>query len=408
MPGSTVVLGLQWGDEGKGKIVDYLAEQFDVVVRFQGGHNAGHTIVIDGTTVPLHLLPSGILRKNVQCFIGNGVVIHPEALKSEYERVSQFVNTKGRLHISAKCSLVLPYHQQLDQLREQHSTKKIGTTGKGIGPAYEDKIARRAIRGLDLIDRQNYSSLLAEKVDYYNFQISRYSSEKLDIVELQDYLDRAATFIIPFLCNVGSQLNSLIDSGSKVLFEGAQGNLLDIDHGTYPFVTSSNTGISATVSGTGVPFHKLGTIMGLVKAYATRVGEGPFPTQLDDEVGAYLSDVGREVGTTTGRLRRCGWLDLAVLKPVIVMNSIHQLALTKFDVLDQLAEIKVCIGYDSQGQPDYKVFKGWQQSTTAIREFGQLPNLAQQYIAFIEQYTGVAISIISLGPQRDQTIDRTL
>ena len=403
MYNSKAVLGLQWGDEGKGKIVDYLCEDIDIVVRFQGGHNAGHTIVINGITTPLHLLPSGILRPKVRCYIGRGVVLAPDALQAEIARVQQHIDLSGRLKISKNCSLILPYHKRLDQARELVNSVKIGTTGKGIGPAYEDKVGRRAIKVGDLLDSQKYQQLLANNLDYYNKILEYYDAEIFTTQELHNYLQQYAKFLEPYIADVEAELNAELDKGSKVLFEGAQGALLDIDSGTYPFVTSSNTNIAAIVTGAGVPYHKLNKVIGLVKAYATRVGEGPFPTQLDDDIGDYLFNTGKELGTTTGRRRRCGWLDLVMLKPVVNLNSINEIVLTKFDVLDNLAEIKVAVKYNAKAI-EYKSFKGWQQDTSEIKDFAEMPENAKIYISFIEEYLNTKVSMVSVGPSREQTI----
>ena len=421
---NVVVLGTQWGDEGKGKIVDLLTDQAAAVVRFQGGHNAGHTLVIDGEKTVLHLIPSGILRAGVECLIGNGVVVAPDALLREITNLEQKgVPVRERLRISSACTLILPYHVALDQAREKaRGDAKIGTTGRGIGPAYEDKVARRGLRIGDLFQRERFASKLKELLDYHNFVLQHYYKEPA--VDFQKTLDEAleyAEIIRPMVIDVTARLHELRRAGAYIMFEGAQGSLLDIDHGTYPFVTSSSTTAGGTATGSGFGPLYLDYILGITKAYTTRVGSGPFPTELFDEVGARLAKCGHEFGSTTGRARRCGWFDAVILRRAIEINSISGLCLTKLDVLDGLESIRICTGYkDRNGnllvdaptdaesyeglQPVYEEVAGWSESTVGAKSLEELPANARAYIRRVEELVGAPIDIISTGPDRVETI----
>jgi adenylosuccinate synthase len=420
---TVVVLGTQWGDEGKGKIVDLLTDQADAVVRFQGGHNAGHTLVIDGKKTVLHLIPSGILRENVLCLIGNGVVLSPDALLTEMAKLEQSgVPVRERLRISPACPLILPYHVALDQARElAKGSAKIGTTGRGIGPAYEDKVARRSVRLGDLMHPQRFADKLRDVMEYHNFVLTQYFKvPALDYEQVRDEALRQAEQLRPLVADVTSLLHEYREQGKRIMFEGAQGSLLDIDHGTYPFVTSSNTTAGGTATGSGFGPLYLDYVLGITKAYTTRVGSGPFPTELFDEVGKHLASKGNEFGATTGRPRRCGWFDAMALRQAVRINSVSGLCLTKLDVLDGLSEIKLCVGYtDKHGQPVpspidaedyeglvpvYESVPGWNESTLGIRELEQLPANARAYIQRIEAVVGAPIDIISTGPDRVETI----
>ncbi len=423
---NVVVIGTQWGDEGKGKIVDLLTDRAAAVVRFQGGHNAGHTLVIDGVKTVLHLIPSGILRDGVQCLIGNGVVLALDALITEANAlVESGVPVFERLRISPGCPLILPSHVALDAAREKaRGAGAIGTTGRGIGPAYEDKVARRALRVSDLFVRENFASKLGEVLDYHNFLLKNYF--RADTVDFARTLDEAmeyAQIVAPITADITQILQDLADSDTSILFEGAQGSFLDIDHGTYPFVTSSNTVAAAASTGTGIGPRNLDYILGIVKAYTTRVGAGPFPTELFDEQGAHIARVGAEFGATTGRPRRCGWFDAVALRRSIVNSSVSGLCVTKLDVLDELETIQICVGYSIDGQPIaglpvvvdrfaeckpiYEEWAGWQSSTVGITNFADLPEKARAYLARIEELAGVPVDIISTGPDREQTIIKT-
>ena len=402
------ILGAQWGDEGKGKIVDLLTENCDAVVRFQGGHNAGHTLVVDGKTTILHLVPSGILHKNVKCIIGNGVVLSLDALSEEIEILRKNnIDVENRLLLSDGCPLILPVHIELDKSREIKKGKsKIGTTGRGIGPAYEDKISRRGIRLGDLSNSKNLFEKIEELLDYHNFILKNYYNvggfEKNEVCEnLLSYYDRYKKFII----DVPEYIDKAFQENKKIVFEGAQGTLLDIDHGTYPFVTSSNTTVGGIFTGSGVSPKKLNYILAIIKAYTTRVGSGPFMTELFDNDGKYLSEKGHELGATTGRERRCGWLDLVALKRSIIINGFTGICLTKIDVLDELKKIKVCIEYKDK-KPVYKIFDGWMTDISQIKNYNDLPKKAKDYIIAIEDYLGVPIDIVSNGPGREQNIFR--
>ena len=420
---NVVILGTQWGDEGKGKIVDLLTDQVSAVVRYQGGHNAGHTLVIDGEKTVLHLIPSGILRDNVQCFIGNGVVLSPEALLKELtELEAKGVPVRERLRISPACPLILPYHVALDQAREKaRGEAKIGTTGRGIGPAYEDKVSRRGLRVADLFHRERFAAKLGEVLDYHNFALQHYY--KVDPIDFQKTLDEAmgyAEWLAPLMTDVTSRLHELRREGANIMFEGAQGSLLDIDHGTYPFVTSSNTTAGGTATGSGFGPLYLDYVLGITKAYTTRVGSGPFPTELFDDMGKHLAVKGNEVGTTTGRSRRCGWFDAVALRHAIQINSVSGICLTKLDVLDGLETVKVCIGYKTPNgeitrppigcdsysdiEPVYEELPGWSESTVGLTSVDQLPENAKAYIRFLEEQIEAPIDVISTGPDRIETV----
>ncbi|MCH7636977.1 MAG: adenylosuccinate synthase [Proteobacteria bacterium] len=420
---NVVVIGTQWGDEGKGKIVDLLTERAAAVVRFQGGHNAGHTLVIDGEKTVLHLIPSGILRDGVSCLIGNGVVLSLEALVQEAnELIAKGVPVYERLRISPRCPLILPSHVALDLARERaRGAAAIGTTGRGIGPAYEDKVSRRALKVSDLFVREKFAAKLGEILDYHNFLLKNYyHAEPIDFSTTLDDALRAAEIVAPITVDVTQVLQDFADAGKSVLFEGAQGTFLDIDQGTYPYVTSSNTVAAAASTGTGVGPRNLDYILGIVKAYATRVGAGPFPTELFDDLGQHLARVGAEFGATTGRPRRCGWFDAVALRRSIINSSVSGLCVTKLDVLDGLESIQICVGYQIDGEsisglpvvvdqfaeckPVYEELPGWQESTVGMTKLKDLPANARNYLARIEELAGVPIDIISTGPDREQTI----
>jgi adenylosuccinate synthase len=422
---NVVVIGTQWGDEGKGKIVDLLTDRAAAVARFQGGHNAGHTLVIDGEKTVLHLIPSGIMRDGVSCLIGNGVVLSLEALIEEANAlVASGVPVFDRLRVSPGCPLILASHVALDIAREKaRGASAIGTTGRGIGPAYEDKVARRALRVSDLFVREKFAAKLGEVLDYHNFILKNYfRAEPVDFNKTLDDAMQAAEIIAPITVDVTQVLQDLADEGKSILFEGAQGTLLDIDHGTYPFVTSSNTVAAAASTGTGVGPRNLDYILGIVKAYTTRVGAGPFPTELFDDMGEHLAAVGAEFGATTGRPRRCGWFDAVALRRSIINSSVSGLCVTKLDVLDDLETIRICVGYEIDGEavsglpvdvdrfaeckPVYEEWPGWQQSTVGVTRHADLPSNARDYLARIAELAGVPVDIISTGPGRDQTIIR--
>ncbi len=418
-----VVLGTQWGDEGKGKIVDLLTDQAEVVVRFQGGHNAGHTLVINGEKTVLHLIPSGILRDHVKCFIGNGVVLSPEALLAEMAKLEATgVPVRERLSLSAACPLILPYHVSLDVARElKRGDAKIGTTGRGIGPAYEDKVARRGLRLGDLAVPVRFAERLKEVLDYHNFVLTQYYGvAAIDYQQCHDETLAMGEQLLPMMTDVTTALQQFREAGARILFEGAQGTLLDIDHGTYPFVTSSNTTAGGTATGSGFGPLYLDYVLGITKAYTTRVGGGPFPTELFDETGARLAERGHEFGATTGRARRCGWFDAVALKQAVNINSVSGLCLTKLDVLDGLDSIRICVAYhDANGRavpapvdaedylkivPVYEEVPGWSESTIGIQSLEDLPHQARHYIQRIEETVGAPIDIISTGPDRVETI----
>ncbi|MCG3187912.1 MAG: Adenylosuccinate synthetase [Rhodocyclaceae bacterium] len=423
MAGNVVVVGTQWGDEGKGKIVDWLTESVHGVVRFQGGHNAGHTLVIGGKKTVLHLIPSGILRPLVTCYIGNGVVLAPDALIAEIDELEAAgVAVSGRLRISEACPLILPYHKALDLARESaRGSNKIGTTGRGIGPAYEDKVARRALRLQDLLNPARFEAKLREVLDLHNFTLTQYF--RVQPIGFSEVLEGALAMgerLAPLVADVPRALYEAHRNGEKLLFEGAQGTLLDIDHGTYPFVTSSNCVAGAAAAGAGVGPNMLHYVLGITKAYATRVGGGPFPTELQDDVGRHLATRGNEFGATTGRPRRCGWFDAAALKRSIQINGVSGLCVTKLDVLDGVDELKLCVGYRladglsdilpvgaeelDRCEPIYEVLPGWHESTLGLREHAALPSNARAYLQRLEEICGVPIDLISTGPDRDQTI----
>lgn len=420
---SVVILGSQWGDEGKGKIVDMLMEQASVAVRFQGGHNAGHTLMIDGQKTVLRLIPSGILHDHVQCLIGNGVVLSPTALLEEIQELeNRGVPASKRLRISDACVLILPYHVALDRAREEaKGNAKIGTTGRGIGPAYEDKVARRALRFEDLFNEKRLVEKLEAVLEYHNFVLEHYHKHApIEFRQLLDSLLMMVPKLKPMRADVSALLSEYRDAGKNMLFEGAQGTLLDIDHGTYPFVTSSNTVAGAASVGSGFGPRHLNYILGITKAYTTRVGSGPFPTELKDETGAHIAKRGNEFGSVTGRPRRCGWLDMVALRRAIQLNSSSGLCVTKLDVLDELPVIKICVGYTLDGkpcqyppidteafgrcEPVYEEMPGWQVSTAGIRRFNELPKNARDYLLRVESLAGVPIDIISTGSDRKDTI----
>ncbi|MGR9071898.1 MAG: adenylosuccinate synthase [Gammaproteobacteria bacterium] len=420
---NVVVIGTQWGDEGKGKLVDLLTDKADAVVRFQGGHNAGHTLVIDGKKTVLHLIPSGILRDNVQCLIGNGVVLSPSALMDEIDMLEQAgIPVRNRLLISEACSLILPVHVAVDRAREMaKGDKAIGTTGRGIGPAYEDKVARRSVRAGDLLNHEIFAEKLKELIDYHNFMLTRfYGVEAVDYLQILDEALKLGEQITPMLSDVSEQLYSYHVAGKNLLFEGAQGALLDIDHGTYPYVTSSNTTAGGAAAGTGLGPLNFHYVLGITKAYSTRVGNGPFPTELTDDIGRYLGKKGNEFGATTGRPRRCGWFDAVAMRKSAIMNSLSGICLTKLDVLDGLDKLKICNAYRLNGkttgiapigadqyeacQALFEEMPGWSESTAGITDYAGLPENAKAYIRRIEELVGVKVSILSTGPERDETI----
>ncbi len=403
---SIAILGAQWGDEGKGKIVDLLTEKSNAVIRFQGGHNAGHTLVVDNKTTVLHLIPSGILHDNVKCIIGNGVVLSLDALSDEIEILrNNNIDVNDRLLMSDNCPLILPVHIALDKAREVKKGKgKIGTTGRGIGPAYEDKISRRGIRLGDLSDDNHLLDKLEELLDYHNFVLKNYyDSETFDAQQMHENLLFHYENYKNYIIDVPTFIEKLFTDNKKVVFEGAQGTLLDIDHGTYPFVTSSNTTVGGIFTGSGIAPKNLDYILAIVKAYTTRVGSGPFMTELFDENGKILSERGHEYGATTGRERRCGWLDLVALKRSIVINGFTGICLTKIDVLDTFKEIKVCIDYKNN-KPIYKTYEGWEQSIAGISKYEDLPENTKKYIKGIEDFLNVPIDIVSNGPGREENI----
>ncbi len=418
-----IVLGTQWGDEGKGKIVDLLTEDASAVVRFQGGHNAGHTVVIEGKKTILHLIPSGILHDGVECLIGNGVVLSPHALMEEILMLEQNdVPARSLLKISEACTLILPYHIALDQAREKAKGKAaIGTTGRGIGPAYEDKVARRALRVGDLANDERLSSKLEELLDYHNFMLTNYyQCDAIDYQESLDDIRKLAEDIVPMIVDTGARLNELYTQGKNILFEGAQGTWLDIDHGTYPYVTSSNTTAGGAATGTGFGPRHFDYILGITKAYTTRVGSGPFPTELHCDTGKHIAEVGHEFGATTGRARRCGWFDAVALKRSAQINSLTGLCITKLDVLDELETINICTAYEMDGKaietppigaeafdkcrPIYEEHPGWQSSTVGATNYDDLPKNAVDYLNRLGEVTGIPIDIISTGPDRAETI----
>lgn len=419
-----VVLGCQWGDEGKGKIVDMLAEHAQAVVRFQGGHNAGHTLVVNGEVTKLHLIPSSILRDNGLCIIGNGVVLSLDALAEEMTELElRGIPVRDRLKISMNCPLILPTHMALDAAREEKAARAIGTTKRGIGPAYEDKVARRAIKVVDLLHTEQLKEKVHAIVSYHNFLLKEYYdaeiiSEETIYTSLLEHAEELKTTFV----DVTQLLSELKDQKANILFEGAQGSLLDIDHGTYPFVTSSNTTIGAVSTGTGFGALQLERVIAVAKVYATRVGAGPFPTELHDDTGEYIGKKGHEFGATTGRKRRCGWLDGVALNRALELNSVTDLCLTKLDVFDELDEIKVAVAYELNGKtinyfpedpyefekvkPIYETLPGWKTSTVGVTEFDELPEAAKGLVAYIEKLTNRPATLVSTGPDRAQTIVR--
>ena len=421
---NVVVVGTQWGDEGKGKVVDLLAANADLVVRFQGGNNAGHTLVVDGEQTICHLIPSGILHGDKKCLIGNGVVVDPAVLLEEMNTLTKKGIDVGpdKLSLSEKAHLIMPYHKALDNAREVAKGKdKIGTTGRGIGPCYEDKAGRTGIRAIDLLEPDTLAEKIKTNTKEKNFYLANFlNAEPLEFQPIYDEYLAMAEILRPYITDVSLQIDEAVRSGSKILFEGAQGTHLDIDHGTYPYVTSSNPVAGAVCAGAGVGPDKLHHIIGIVKAYTTRVGAGPFITELLDETGDYIQERGAEFGATTGRRRRCGWLDLVILRDSVRLNGLSSLGITKLDVLTGLETLKICVGYECQGQriesrpaslkrlaqctPIYEEMPGWQEDIASAGEFDQLPNQAKDYLKRIEEISEVPISIISVGPMRDQTI----
>lgn len=422
---NVVVIGSQWGDEGKGKVVDLLTDRANAVVRFQGGHNAGHTLVIDGNQTVLHLIPSGILRENVRCLIGNGVVLSPSALIKELNMLEVGgVEARSRIGISESCTVILPYHVALDQAREiARGAKAIGTTGRGIGPAYEDKISRRGIRLGEMMDEAHFTERLREVMDYHNFSLEHlYKQDKVDFQQVLEEGLAQAEQLRPLVTDVPGTLHDLRKNGGAVMFEGAQGALLDIDHGTYPFVTSSNTTAGGAATGSGVGPRELDYVLGIVKAYTTRVGAGPFPTELDegDKDGDHMGVKGHEFGATTGRKRRCGWLDAVALKRSLQINSVSGMCITKLDVLDGLETLKICVAYRFNGEeitvppvaadlfeqcePVYIEMPGWSDNTVGAKSVEDLPQAARDYLAKIEELVEAPVDIISTGPDREETI----
>lgn len=426
---NVVVIGTQWGDEGKGKVVDLLTEQADAVVRFQGGHNAGHTLVIDGKTTVLHLIPSGVLREGVLCMIGNGVVLSPDALLEELEMLEKAgINARERIMISEATTLILPYHIALDQAREiARGDKAIGTTGRGIGPAYEDKISRRGLKVGDMMNAERFASRLKEVLEYHNFALKNlFKAEELDYQQLLDEGLKQAELIRPMVGDVTGVLHTMRANGQNIMFEGAQGTLLDIDHGTYPYVTSSSPTAGGASTGTGVGPKDLDYIMGITKAYTTRVGGGPFPTELydgdkfKDPMGKHMAEVGHEIGASTGRPRRCGWFDAVSMRRSALINSLTGITLTKLDVLDGLETLRIATGYECNGDtldvppigadayelctPIYIEMPGWDGTTVGVRSYDELPENAKAYIQKIQEVVGVPIDVVSTGPDRDDTI----
>ena len=420
---NVVVVGSQWGDEGKGKIVDWLSSQADVVIRFQGGHNAGHTLVIDGITYKLRLLPSGIVRKNKISIIGNGVVVDPWALLEEIQEIKAkgIEITEKNLILSEAANLILPFHREMDEIREDTAGKaKIGTTRRGIGPAYEDKVGRRSIRVMDLVSEENLNHRLETVLIHHNAIRKGLGKELFEKDKLKKELMKIAPEILKYSQPVWKKIDEFKKKGKKILFEGAQGILLDVDHGTYPFVTSSNTVASSAATGTGCGPNSINYVLGITKAYTTRVGEGPFPTELTDKIGEELGQRGKEFGTVTSRKRRCGWFDGVLVRQTIKISGIDGIALTKLDVLDELDEIKICIAYELNGKkidylpaavddqlkvkPIYKTFKGWKTSTKGIKKINDLPENAKNYIKELEKFIETKISSISTSPERNDTI----
>ena len=420
---SLVILGSQWGDEGKGKIVDLLTEKVDYVIRYQGGHNAGHTLVVDGQKTALHLIPSGILRPHVHCVIGNGVVLSPEALVKEIKMLEERGHSVvDRLHVSSNCPLIMQVHVELDRAREAaRGDSKIGTTGRGIGPAYEDKVSRRGLRVADAMDPVRFAAKVRELMDYHNFILSNfYHAEPLDVEAMIEETLDAVNYFEGAVCDTVDLVHRSRRNGKVMLFEGAQGSLLDIDHGTYPFVTSSNTTAGGVATGSGLGPRYIDAILGITKAYATRVGSGPMPTELFDSVGQHLASKGQEVGTTTGRGRRCGWFDAVAVRHAIEVNSISGICLTKLDVLDGLDEVSICVAYElpngevvdylptgddfSEAKPIYETMCGWNETTFGVTSLDEMPRAAKEYISRLNELVGAPVDIVSTGPDREQTI----
>lgn len=423
MSRSIVILGTQWGDEGKGKIVDVLSSAADRVVRFQGGHNAGHTLVIGERKLVLHLIPSGILHEGARCLIGNGVVVAPDALLKEIEHLeSQGIPVRERMAISAACPLIMPYHIAMDNARESASGKRaIGTTGRGIGPAYEDKAARRGLRVADVLDSARLKDKLESILDYYNFVLKHYyKASEVNTEEVFEQAQRMVDWMAPLVADVTAELHQARKEGKKIVFEGAQGSLLDIDQGTYPYVTSSNTTVGGVCTGSGIAPRDIDYVLGITKAYTTRVGSGPFPTELHDDVGELLGKRGNEFGATTGRKRRCGWLDAVALSRMVQLNGIDGLCITKLDVLDTFETIKVCTAYKVDGElitgfptdteawdrlePVYEEHSGWDGNTRGIRSYDELPQQAKDYLKRLEELVGAPVHILSTGPERDENV----
>jgi len=420
---SIVVLGTQWGDEGKGKIVDLLSHDVDAVVRFQGGHNAGHTLVIEGRKTVLHLIPAGILQPSAECLVGNGVVLSLKALKQEIEELeARGLDVRSRIRISPACAIIMPYHEMLDRAREEARGKKaIGTTCRGIGPAYEDKVARRGLRTSDLLNRAALEEKVAHVLDFHNFVLSqRFGLEPLDESAVVEDALALGEYFSGMITDVSRRVFQLRQEGKRIMFEGAQGSLLDIDHGTFPYVTSSNTTVGGVCTGAGVGPNAIDYVLGITKAYTTRVGGGPFPTELFDDTGAHLARRGDEFGATTGRPRRCGWLDAVALRRMVELNGVSGLCVTKLDVMDGLEEIKICTGYRLEGEllestpldadswdalePVYETFPGWQESSRGATSLEQLPQNARDYLDAVENRVGAPIHIISTGPDRTENI----
>jgi len=419
---NTVLVGCQWGDEGKGKIIDVLTEDADIVVRYQGGNNAGHTVKVDDTTYVLHLIPSGILRPGKTCVIGNGVVVDPVALMQEIDGLhAQGIDCTGRLFVSDRAHVVFPFHRALDESREarRKQAQKIGTTKRGIGPSYGDKVSRVGLRMGDLVD-ESFPELFAERIEEAAAVLAALGAEPLDTAAIRREYAETAKRIGPYVSDTVSLLNRVVREGKSVLFEGAQGTMLDIDFGTYPFVTSSNATAGGACTGTGVAPHRMDRVIGVIKAYTTRVGEGPFPTELLDETGRYLGSEGREFGATTGRPRRCGWFDAVVCRYSAMINGVDHWAVTKLDVLDSLETIKICVAYECDGRrldsvpanvrvlerctPVYEEMKGWQTSTKETADFNRLPPEAKAYVERLCELTGVPLGILSVGPSRASTL----
>ncbi len=422
MANSVLVLGTQWGDEGKGKIVDVLTEQASLVVRFQGGHNAGHTLVIGEEKTVLHLIPSGVLRKGVMCVIGNGVVVSPEALFTEIDMLRERgVPVEERLRISGACPLILPYHIALDQAREKAAGRHaIGTTGRGIGPAYEDKVARRAVRVQDLLELDRFDEKIEAACAYHNATLVGHGMPAVDAEAIKHEARAQSERMAPLIADVPGLIDEHRRAGNRIMFEGAQGTLLDVDHGTYPFVTSSNTVAGAACSGSGCGPGTIDYVLGITKAYTTRVGAGPFPTELFDEVGTVLGDRGNEFGATTGRQRRCGWFDAVAVRRAAILNGVTGICLTKLDVMDTLETLQIAVAYRLNGElvdhppigaddlakcePVYEQMPGWQSNTAGVTRMGDLPQPAQDYIARLEALTGVPVHLVSTGPERTENV----